>query len=67
MIFILLVAYMFVFESPPCSSTRMERDQTYYLSSPDLREDALDDMMHRIRLQGDDPDFLEETGRDQLQ
>ena len=57
MIFTLSVAYMSVFESPPCSSTRMERNQTYYLRSPDLREDTLDDMMHRIRLQGDDPDF----------
>ena len=36
------------------------------LSSPDLREDALDDMMHRIHLQSDDPDFLVEAERDQL-
>ena len=67
MIFVFFVAYMSVFESPPCSSTKMERDQTYYLTSPDLRADALDDMMHRLHLQGDDPDFLEETERDQLQ
>ena len=66
MIFILLLVYMSVFECPPHPSTRMERDQTYYLSSPDLREDALDDMMHRIHLQSDNPDFLEETERDQL-
>ena len=66
MIFVLLVAYLSVFESPPHSSTRMERDQTYYLSSPDLREDTLDDMMHRIHLQSDDLDILEETERDQL-
>ena len=57
---------MSVFESPPHPSTRMEMDQTYYLSSPDLMEDALDDMMHRIRLQSDDPDFLEDSERDQL-
>ena len=57
---------MSVFESPPHPSTRMERDQMYYLSSPDLREDALDDMMCRIHLQSDDPDFLEEAERDQL-
>ena len=67
MIFVLLLAYMSVFESPPRPSMRMERDQTYYLSSPDLREDTLDDMMHRICLQSDDPDFLQEAERDHLQ
>ena len=67
MIFALLVVYMSVFESPPCPSTMMERDQTYYLSSPDLREDAVDNMMCRICLQSDDPDLLEqEAERDQL-
>ena len=66
MIFVLLLAYMSVFESPPHPSRRMERDQTYYLSSPDLREDALGDMMLWIHLQSDDPDFVEETERDQL-
>ena len=59
MIFVLLLVCMSVFESPPHSSTRMERDQTYNISSPDLREDALDDMMHRIHLQSDDPDNYE--------
>ena len=68
MIFVLLVVYMSVFESPLHPSTRMERDQMYYLSSPDLREDALDDMMCRIHLQSDDPDLFEqEAERDQLQ
>ena len=67
MIFISLVAYMSVFESPPRPSTRMERDQTYSIGSPDFRKDALDDMMHRIHLQSDDPDLLEEAERDQLQ
>ena len=57
---------MSVFESPPHPSIRMERDQTYSLSSPDLREDALDDMMRRIHLQSDDPDFLKKAERDQL-
>ena len=66
MIFVLLVLHMSVFESPPRPSTRMERDQMCYLNSPDLREDALDDMMCRIHLQSDDPDFSEETERDQL-
>ena len=65
--FVLLLAYMSVFESPSHPSTRMERDQTYYLSSPDLREDTLDDMMWRIHLQSDDLDLLEqEAEKDQL-
>ena len=37
----------------------MERDQTYNISSPDLMEDALD-MMHRIHIQSDDPDYYEQ-------
>ena len=32
---------------------------TYSISSPDLQEDALDDMMHRIHLQGEDQDILD--------
>ena len=59
--------YMSVFESPPHHSIRMDQDQTYSISSPDLREDALDDMLHRIHLQSDDPALLEqEAERDQL-
>ena len=59
---------MSVFESPPCHSTRMDQDQTYNIGSPYLREDALDDMLHRIYLQSDDPDVLEhDAERDQLQ
>ena len=50
---------MSVFESPPHHSIRMDQDQAYNISSPDLREDALDDMLHRICLQSDDPDVLE--------
>ena len=66
--FILLLVSMSVFESPPCCSVRMDPDQTYNISSPDLREDALDDMLHRIHLQSDDPEVLEcDTERDQLQ
>ena len=61
-------AYMSVFESPPHHSIRVVQDQTYSVGSPDLREDALDDMLHRIRLQSDDPEYLEqEAERDQLQ
>ena len=44
----------------------MDRDQTYNIGSPDLREDALDDMLHRIWL-SEDSDLLEqEAERDQL-
>ena len=58
---------MSVFESPPCHSVRMDQDQTYNIGSPDLREDALDDMLRRIRLQSDDPEVLEHNvERDQL-
>ena len=59
---------MSVFESPPCHSARMDQEQTCNISSPDLREYALDDMLHRIHLQSDDPDILEhDAERDQLQ
>ena len=59
--------YMSVFESPPCHSIRMDKDQTYSIGSPDLREDALDDMLCRICLQSDDPDILQqEAEREQL-
>ena len=45
----------------------MDPDQMYSIGSPDLREDALDDMLCRIHLQSDDPDILEqEAERDQL-
>ena len=66
--FVLVLAYMSVFESPQRHSARMDQDQTYNIGSPDLREDALDDMLHRICLQSDDPDVLEnDAERDQLQ
>ena len=59
---------MSVFESPPHHSARIDQDQTYNIGSPDLREDALDDMFCKIRLQSDDPDILErDAERDQLQ
>ena len=46
----------------------MDQDQTYNIGSPDLREDALNDMLCRIHLQSDDPDILEhDAERDQLQ
>ena len=59
---------MSVFESPPHHSARMDQDQTYNIGSPDLRKDALDDMLCRICLQSDDPDILEhDAERNQLQ
>ena len=59
---------MSVFESPPHHSVWMDQDQTYSIGAPDLRKDALDDMLHRIHLQSDDPELLEqEAERDQLQ
>ena len=58
---------MSVFESPPHHSARMDQDQTYNIGSPDLVEDALDDMLWRIRPQSDDPEVLEhDAERDQL-
>ena len=64
---VLVSVYMSVFESPPRHSVRMDQDQTYSIGAPDLREDALDDMLHRIHLQSDDPELLEqEAERDQL-
>ena len=61
------VGCMSVFESPPSHSARMDQEQTYNIRSPDLREDALDDILHRIHLQSDDPDVLEhDAERDQL-
>ena len=68
-VLVLVSIYMSIFESPPCHSIRMDHpEQTYNIGSPDLKEDALDDMLHSIHLQSDDPDFLEqEAGRDQLQ
>ena len=63
----LVLVCMSVFESPPHCSIRMDQDQTYNIGSPDLREDALDDMLRRIRLQSDDPENLEsDAERDQL-
>ena len=63
----LVPAHMSVFESPPRHSVRMNQDQTYSIGSPDLREDALVDILCRICLQSDDPDILEqEAERDQL-
>ena len=60
-------AYISAFESPPHHSIRMDQEQTYNIGLPDLREDALDDMLCRIHLQSDDPENLEqEAERDQL-
>ena len=40
---------------------------TYSISSPDLQEDALHDMMCRICLQGEDQDFIDcESQQEQL-
>ena len=58
---------MSVFESPSQHSTSMDQDQTCNKGSPDLIEDALDDMLWRIRLQSDDPETVEsDAERDQL-
>ena len=59
---------MLVFESPPHHSRTMDPELTNTMESLDLKEDALDDMLHRIHLQTDDPEVLErETECDQLQ
>ena len=67
LVLVSVAVHMSVFESPPCHSVRMDQEQTYNIGSPDLREDALDDMLCRIHLQSDDPDILgQEAERDQL-
>ena len=68
LVLVVVPAFMSVFGSPPHHSIRMDHsEQTYSIGTSDLREDSLDDMLHRIHLQSDDPDFLEqETERDQL-
>ena len=67
-VLVVVPTYMSVFESPPRHSIRMDREQIYNIGSPDLREDALDDMLCRICLQSDDQEYLEqEAERDQLQ
>ena len=62
-IFIVL-ALMSVFDlSPPCPRGM----DTYGISLPDLREDALDGMMCCIHLQGEDQDFIDcESEQEQL-
>ena len=60
-VFVLVLVYMSVFESPPHHSRTMDQDQTFPMESTDLRENALDDMLHRICLQTDDPDILERS------
>ena len=47
---------MSIFQSPPHHSRSMDQDQTFPMESTDLKEDALDDMLHRIHLQTDDPE-----------
>ena len=54
-IFIVL-ALMPVLNSSPPPPNGMD---TYSISSPDLQEDAPDDMMCHIRLQGEDQDFMD--------
>ena len=62
-IFIVL-AFMSVFDLHPPHPRGMD---TYSISSPDLREDALDDMMRHIHLQGGDQDFIDhESEQEQL-
>ena len=55
---------MSVFDLSPPHPRGMD---TYSISSPDLGEDALDDMMHHIHLQGEDQDFIDcESEQEQL-
>ena len=61
-----VLVYMSVFESPLCHSVRMDQDQTYSIGSPNLREDALGDVLCKIRLQSDDLNILKQEERDQL-
>ena len=66
-VLVLVFIYMSVLESPTHHSIRIDQDQTYSIGSPDLREDALDDVLCRICLQCDDSDILEqEAERNQL-
>ena len=67
LVLVAVPAHISVFESPPHHSIKMDREQPYNTGSPDLREDALDDMLHRIHLQSDDPEYMkQEAERDQL-
>ena len=62
-IFIVL-ALISVFDLSPPHPRGMN---TYSISSPDLWEDALDDMLCRIHLQGEDQDFIDcESEQEQL-
>ena len=62
--FFIVLALMSVFDLSPPHPRGMD---TYSISSPDLQEDALDDMMHHIRLQGEDQDFIDcESEQEQL-
>ena len=55
---------MSVFYLSPPHSRRMD---TYSIGLTDLREDALDDMMHHIHLNSKDPELLEhESEHEQL-
>ena len=55
---------MSVFDLSPPRSRRMD---TYSIGSTHLREDALDDMMHCIHLNSQDPELLEcESEHEQL-
>ena len=58
------LALMSVFDLSPPHLRGMD---TYSISSPDLREDALDDMMRHIHLQGEGQDFIDqESEQEQL-
>ena len=55
----LAIALMSIFVSPPHHSRTMDQDQFFPMESTELREDALDDMLHRINLQTEDPEVLQ--------
>ena len=48
--FVLALVFMLIFESSPHCSRTMDQDQTFRMESTDLKEDALDDMLHRDEL-----------------
>ena len=65
-VLVLVSIYMSVFESLPCHYIRMDQDQTYSIGSPDLRKDALDDMLCRIHLHIGSPDLRKDALDDML-
>ena len=60
----IVLALMSVFDLSPLRSRRMD---TYSIGSTDLRDDALDDMMHHIHLNSKESEFMDqESEQEQL-